>query len=134
MLKSVLRKVGLAGHDQPERDELPEKRQLASRLTQVAFRLELAIATDVDHFDPAPLQGGSDEQTTVAVARILLRAHEGRRCASSELNESSEALQEVGRLRAAVVVDLPIGVVELPSIGSPTELGSKEHVRDAVEL
>ncbi len=90
--------------------------------------MEPTVATDVHDGDASLLQRRHDEQATVAAGRVLLGAHDSGRTAASEIFQALDASLEVGCPRAAGVIDVAIGVVELRALRSDPELAAEENV------
>lgn len=97
---------------------------------RAVIRLDAPVASDVDDGETRALEGGCDEQTSMAPIGIFFGAEDRGRALSCEPHQPVDASLELQSLRATRVVDSAIRSVELSSIWTAAELAAQKDIFD----
>jgi hypothetical protein len=83
--------------------------------------------------DPNPIlgQGAPNEEATVTIERIALRAQESDSIAFGTLNNTAQSPGKRRSLRHLLVISHAVGV-EIGLLGTPAELIAKENIQNSV--
>lgn len=86
------------------------------------------VAADVPHADTPVAQHTADQQTTVAVGRILFAAHQRHPIRLDAAEQSVDPLAKSDRLGHLAVEDVPLLVVELLAIGPAADQIAEKQI------